>query len=85
MSRKRKDPPVPEEAGLERLVVRIPVGLSERLRNAVHALQGPPHLLRLNRAVTEALSGYVAGLEREHARGRPFPQRAAPLTGGGRV
>lgn len=53
----------------------LPSALVERLRNAVHHLQGPPKLLRMNSAATEALEAYVGELEEEH--GGPFPRRPA--------
>ena len=59
--------------------------LGERLRNAVDALSGPPHRRRLNSTVEEALEVYVTKLEKDHNKGRAFPQRSAELSQGRRV
>lgn len=59
--------------------------LGERLRNAVDYLSGPPHRLRLNSTVEAAILAHVEKLEREHHKGKPFPQRPGDLQEGRRV
>jgi hypothetical protein len=74
-----------DEKKKDRVNVLVPKALGDRLRNAVDALSGPPHRLRLNATCEEALLAHVEKLEKKFNKGEPFPQRAGPLRQGGRV
>ena len=78
-----KDKPAPDKR--DRINALVNAELAERLRNAVDALSGPPQRRRLNATVEDALEAFVAKLEKEHNKGRPFPQRSAELSQGRRV
>lgn len=61
----------------------IPVELTERARDCVYWLSGPPHRLTMGELCAQALEREIKRLEKEH--GKPFEPRAGELKGGARV
>lgn len=66
----------------ERLTVHVPVELADACKDAVVALAGPPLRLTLAALAEAALRRELERLQREHAKGKPFPKRSGELKGG---
>jgi len=61
----------------------LPVELTEKARDCVYWLSGPPHRLTMGDLCAQALEREIARLEKE--RGAPFEPREGELKGGARV
>jgi hypothetical protein len=65
-----------------RATFHLPAKLVEDAKNAVVALSGPPMRLTLAALVRSAVARELARLQKTHNKGKPWPQRSAPLIGG---
>jgi hypothetical protein len=66
----------------KRLTVHVPVELVDAVKDAVVALSGPPLRLTLAHLAEAALRRELERLQKEHAKGKPFPKRTSELKGG---